>query len=62
LSDDEAMDDSTAKRAVEAPNTTKATETSTAPGIFILFSRQLYIQKEKNKINPQLQQKKKKWN
>jgi hypothetical protein len=58
LSDDEAMDDSTAKRAVEAPNTT----TSTAPGIFILFSRQLYIQKEKNKINPQLQQKKKKWN
>jgi hypothetical protein len=63
LSDDDAMEEPTAKSAAkEPPPTAKGPATPATPGKTFAFARQLYIRKERNQIDPQLQQKKKKQN
>ncbi len=63
LSDDDDMEEPTAKPAdKESPPTAKGLATPATPGKKFAFARQLYIRKERNQIDPQLQQKKKKWN
>jgi hypothetical protein len=63
LSDDNATEEPTAKTAdAESPPTAKGRSTPATPGKKFAFARQLYIRKERNQIDPQLQQKKKKWN
>jgi hypothetical protein len=62
LSDNDAMEEPTAKTAdEESPPTAKSPSTPATPGKTFAFARQLYIRKERNQIDPQLQQKKKKW-
>jgi hypothetical protein len=61
LSDDEEMADSSKIPIVEGADPLSSTGTSPAKKQFG-FARQLYLQKEKVKINPQMQPKKKKWN
>jgi hypothetical protein len=64
LSDDDALEEPTAKKTAdeESPPTAKGPATPATPGKKFAFARQLYIRKERNQIDPQIQQKKKKWN
>jgi hypothetical protein len=63
LSNGDAMEEPTVKTAdEESPPTAKGPATPATPGNCFVFARQLYIRKERNQIDPQLQQKKKKWN
>ena len=58
LSDDDDMEEPTAKPAdKESPPTAKGPATPATPGKKFALARQLYIRKERNQIDPQLQQK-----
>ena len=62
LSNDDPMEGNTEEPAEEASDSAKGPATPAPPGKKCAFARQLYIRKERNKIDPLLQQKKKKWN
>jgi hypothetical protein len=58
LSNDDDMEEPTAKTAdEESPHTAKGPSTPATPEKKVAFARQLYIRKERNQIDPQLQQK-----